>query len=94
MSKSMKDYLNDHVWIGDSTSEELPDIKPFLNIVSNKITIDSPILENLIMVAHGNIESVNLQNIANRFQLPPNLIDAFFLSAQPSLIKYLYKIYI
>ena len=87
----MKDYTTKVHRLGEKPLMELPDIKSFLSIASTSVPLDTPVLENLIMIAHGNISlnSNNFNNLSSRFQMPPFLIDALFISAQPNSIRYI-----
>lgn len=54
-----------------------------LSAAASNVNIDQVLFEDLLMLAHGNFSLSHFSNIGTRFQAPPELINAFFLSAMP-----------
>lgn len=65
----------------DSLSIEPPDIKPVLNSLTGGLALDPIMVEDLIMLAQGNMDEAHFVNLTNRFNLPSNLLKTFFLSS-------------
>ena len=57
-----------------------PDIKPILNSLTGGLALDPIMVEDLIMLAHGNVDESHLISLANRFNTPLELVKIFFLS--------------
>ncbi len=54
-----------------------------LSAAASNANIDQVLFEDLLMLALGNFELAHFNNIATRFQAPPDLLNTFFLSARP-----------
>ncbi len=60
-----------------------PNIKFLLSALTLTSSIDRGLAEDLIMLAHGNLDLVHFTFIAGRYQADPKLLSSFFLSAFP-----------
>jgi hypothetical protein len=84
VSKTIADHLeaieNTAIKVED---HPLPNLKPLFNTIAARIPIDSLVCEDLIHLAHGNQGKEYFLNLANRYSMPPKIIDTFFLSSKP-----------
>lgn len=75
----MKDYKYSKS-TGDDRLTEPPDVKRILNGLAGSSGLDPVLVEDLIMLAHGNIYESYYGDLANRFNIHPDLLKTFFLS--------------
>lgn len=81
LKRVVKEYKWQKAKNKDSLTVEPPDIKPVLNSLTGGLSLDPIMVEDLIMLAQGNMDETHFVNLTNRFNLPPNLLKTFFLSA-------------
>ncbi len=81
LKRTTKEYKVKRTKATEGKSVEPPDLKPILNSLTSGLALDPILVEDLVMLAQGNLEEAHFVNLTNRFNLPPQLVQTFFLSA-------------